>query len=245
VQVRHSGKLGDIVYSLAAVQAHPGTIYYVNADGSRLNRAAGESVLDLLTSHPYIRGASVWSGEWFDVDLDRLMALVRPRVGYANLHLYVNALALKAFGDWLLFWNDDALMATQGWDEIVAGYTGQFVVLNPETNHGNQSKNQCIFPILPKGYVRVLGHVSVSNHYDTYVEPTVKQIGIRRDVPIVVTNDRPDLTGSETDSTYAEQTIQTDDFFGPENCKRIGAYASLPASYLTQRPLDYQDTARS
>jgi hypothetical protein len=88
--------------------------------------------------------------------------------------------------------------------------------------------------MLPRAYVQVLGHVSQSNHYDTYVEWTANQIGIRRDVPIRITHDRPDLTGSETDSVYAEQTIQTGDFFGPGNRSKITADAGLLAEHIAR-----------
>jgi hypothetical protein len=46
--------------------------------------------------------------------------LVTKRYGYAKLHAYVNELSKIAKGDRLWLWNDDALMETDGWDEIMA-----------------------------------------------------------------------------------------------------------------------------
>jgi hypothetical protein len=44
-----------------------------------------------------------------------------PRIGkgYDSLHEYYNELASKATGDWLMLWNDDAVMETEGWDEKI------------------------------------------------------------------------------------------------------------------------------
>ncbi len=93
--------------------------------------------------------------------------VVGPRVGYGGLHLYVNALARIATGDWLFLWNDDCIMETQGWDSVVGEYDGQMVVLNPQSNHSNQERGHCVFPIVPRRMVEILGHFSLSKHNDT------------------------------------------------------------------------------
>lgn len=59
---------------------------------------------------------------------------VGPRLGYANLHMYVNFLAARANGDWLFLWNDDAVMETLHWDVVVASFGDRFAVLNPDSN---------------------------------------------------------------------------------------------------------------
>ena len=40
-------------------------------------------------------------------------------IGYVNLHKYINTLAAAGQGKWLFIWNDDALMRTENWDEII------------------------------------------------------------------------------------------------------------------------------
>ena len=41
-------------------------------------------------------------------------------MGYGRLNESINELAKNSSADWLFFWNDDAIMETQGWDlEIV------------------------------------------------------------------------------------------------------------------------------
>jgi hypothetical protein len=51
---------------------------------------------------------------------------VFPPMGYTRLNEYVNALALASDADWLMFWNDDAMMDTSGWDKQIADHTGEF-----------------------------------------------------------------------------------------------------------------------
>jgi len=142
---------------------------------------------------------------------------ITPRLGYRNLHVYVNQLSARATGDWLFLWNDDALMETEAWDDEVARFEGELVVVNPQSNHGNHQLGNCIFPIVPKRMFDLLGHFSLSNHNDTYVEYIANYLGIRRDVPIYVNHDRADFTGANNDAVYAEREFTTAEFAGPEN----------------------------
>lgn len=141
---------------------------------------------------------------------------IGPRLGYEFLHGYVNELCRSADSEWLWLWNDDVLMRTQGWDEIIHGYDGQFAVLNPETNHANHPRSNCIFPVVPRRWYEVLGHFAQSNHNDTYVESIANRLGIRIDVPIFLLHDRVDLTGNNDDQTAQERVFTTDSFSGPE-----------------------------
>lgn len=141
---------------------------------------------------------------------------VTPRYGYIGLHLYVNELSRMAGGDWLFLWNDDALMKTQAWDTVIEPFSNQMVVLNPETNHHNHPRSNCIFPIVPKALVSLLGHFSRSNHNDTYIEVIANSLGIRRDVPITILHDRADLTGSNRDEVFAQRQFTTAEFYGAE-----------------------------
>lgn len=130
---------------------------------------------------------------------------VHPRYGYAQLHIYYTRLAEKAKGDWLFLWNDDALMTTQGWNRVVSDYDGRFLVLNPEEKYcRNQSRNACIFPIVPTDWTRVLGGLSPHVCNDTYVELVANELGINTAVPILVEHQRADHTGLNDDETYRE-----------------------------------------
>lgn len=92
--------------------------------------------------------------------------LVTKRYGYAKLHAYVNELSKIAKGDRLWLWNDDALMETDGWDEIMA----KLVTMYP--HHVWDFKTNWFrftFPLVPKKYVDCLGHYSLNPHNDTWM----------------------------------------------------------------------------
>jgi hypothetical protein len=142
-------------------------------------------------------------------------AWVGERYGYRGLHRYVNELCEIAFGEWLFLWNDDALMQTKGWDEIIARYTSRFLLLNPDSNHHNHASGNSIFPIIPRAWFERLGHCSLSNHNNTWVELVAQRLGIFEDVPIQILHDRCDLTGGNDDLTAHQREFTTSEFFGP------------------------------
>ena len=72
-------------------------------------------------------------------------ASVFKPLGYDNLHIYVNTLAGAATGEWLFFWNDDCLMVSEGWDDVIRGYDGQFKLLGPKDNHEGHDGVNAIF----------------------------------------------------------------------------------------------------
>lgn len=123
-----------------------------------------------------------------------------PRRGYARLHEYVNDLAGYARGRWLMLWNDDATMLTDGWDRIVADQPAGLRVLCPASNQDPLNT----FPVFTRELYELLGHVSVSPHCDSYLEAVARPTGIERRVPIEVRHDRYDLTGLHNDQTYAD-----------------------------------------
>lgn len=132
------------------------------------------------------------------------LLITGPRRGYARLHEYVDDLAESARGLWLMLWNDDATMLTNGWDQVIAdqpvGPAG-LAVLHPDSNQGPVLNT---FPIFTAELYRLLGHVSVSPHCDSYLEAISRPTGIEHRVPIQVRHDRYDLTGLHNDATYAE-----------------------------------------
>ena len=62
----------------------------------------------------------------FDKHKVEARASVFKPLGYDNLHVYVNTLAGAATGEWLFFWNDDCIMESEGWDDVIKQYDGQF-----------------------------------------------------------------------------------------------------------------------
>ncbi len=143
-------------------------------------------------------------------------SLIGPRYGYSSLQSYYNALARRATGDWLMIWNDDCLMQTPDWIEIVGGFDGRMVVLNPRTNHGNWKIDMNVFPIFPRKLVELTGHVSLSRHNDSWLEFVARDAGIMVRVPISIHHDRADLTGNNQDSVYAARELDHVGFHSDE-----------------------------
>lgn len=121
------------------------------------------------------------------------------RYGYQGLHLYLNQLATKARGSWLMWWNDDMRMQTQGWDTIIR--LAPQGVLWPAANHVHHAN---IAPIWPKAWSDAAGLVTPTMHMDTWLQYVGEHLGLHHQVPIEIIHDRADVTGNHDDQTYAE-----------------------------------------
>ena len=115
-----------------------------------------------------------------------------------------------------MIWNDDCVMATANWTEVVRTFDGQMVVLNPRTNHDNWKIDMNVFPIFPRKLVELMGHVSLSRHNDSWLEFVARDAGIMVRVPITIHHDRADLTGNNDDAVYAARQLDHESFHGHE-----------------------------
>jgi hypothetical protein len=124
------------------------------------------------------------------------------RYGYRGLHRYLNALAQQASPEarWLMWWNDDARMRTQGWDSIIRAQEGE-AVLWPHANHVQHAN---LFPIWPKRWSDHTGLVTPTMHMDTWLQYVGESLGRHVQIPVEVFHDRADVTGNHDDATYAE-----------------------------------------
>ena len=129
------------------------------------------------------------------------------RFGYNRLHDYLNPLAKQAQGEWLMWFNDDMIMKTQGWDTIVRG--ADPAVLWPGANHVQHAN---IAPIWPRAWAEALGHASPTSHMDTYLQRLGEALGKHVRIPVEIVHDRFDVTGHHHDATYAEGR----ELLGPE-----------------------------
>jgi hypothetical protein len=101
---KHSGDLGDIIFSLPTIKALGGGILYLDPKGgegsmliktekgnrTKLNENSINSIMGLLLCQSYITGVRFWNGEEVDYNLDQF-----------RLHVKFNNLAdshLNAFG---------------------------------------------------------------------------------------------------------------------------------------------------
>ena len=144
------------------------------------------------------------------------------RYGYLRLHEYVNHLATLASGEWLMIWNDDAVMLTAGWDVTV--HAQEPGVLWPSANHHHGCN---LFPIWPKAWADAAGHVSLCWNCDSWVQQVGELLGRQWRIPVEVLHDRADITGGHDDATATE---------GSQQAVRPGA--DVFWQYLPQRIAD-------
>ena len=121
-------------------------------------------------------------------------------LGYENLHVYVNTLAGSASGDWLFFWNDDGVMVTEGWDDVIRGYTGQFKLLAPRDNHDGHP--YAIFPIVPRDWFVLIDHLSQNAQNDAWLSHIAYMLDIFERIDVEFIHDRADITGNNNDPTF-------------------------------------------
>ncbi len=120
-------------------------------------------------------------------------------LGYEQLNVYVNLLCHSSTGNWLFLWNDDALMQTKGWDEVVQSYDGQFKCLAPKDNHDHPF---AIFPLIPADWFTLCDAWSINAQNDTWVSVIARMNGIFERIDIEILHDRADLTGGNDDETF-------------------------------------------
>ena len=121
-------------------------------------------------------------------------------LGYENLHTYVNTLASSANGDWLMFWNDDGIMLTEKWDDVIESYTGQFKLLAPKDNHNGHP--YAIFPIVPMDWFKLMDHLSINAQNDAWLSHIAYMLDIFERIDVEFLHDRADITGNNDDETF-------------------------------------------
>ena len=141
-------------------------------------------------------------------ELDVLGANYQARVfepmGYIRLNEYVNGLAKDSDADWLVFWNDDAVMETAGWDTTIADHTGEFKIL---AFHTHNDHPYSIFPIVPKEWFQLFGYLSPHQISDAWISQQAYVCDIWQRIPVHVTHDRFDLTGNNKDEVFDKRPM--------------------------------------
>lgn len=136
-----------------------------------------------------------------DHDVD-YTAVGFDRMGYACLNRYYNELAKHAAADWYFVWNDDAVMQTQGWDQVIEKYTGQFRLLKIHTHNEHPYS---IFPIVPYDWYKLFDHFSRHQMIDAELSQIAYMLDIIEIIDIHASHERADLVGKEQDKTDRER----------------------------------------
>lgn len=125
-------------------------------------------------------------------------------MGYERLHHYVNTLAGRSKGDWMVFWNDDAVMKSPGWDTVIRSHTGKFVLQAFDTHNKHPYS---IFPIVPRQWLEIIGHLSNHQLNDAWLSQIAWMLDIMERIDVQVEHDRADLTGNNKDATFENRLI--------------------------------------
>ena len=158
-------------------------IFGVDEDDTGINEFIAENLADYLKSKKIEARANIF----------------KP-LGYENLHTYVNTLAGNSTGDWIFFWNDDCLMVSEGWDNVIDQYNGQFKLLGPKDNH--EAHPYAILPIVPRDWFILMGHLSQNAQNDAWLSHIAYMLDIFERVDFEFIHDRADITGNNDDETF-------------------------------------------
>jgi hypothetical protein len=139
---------------------------------------------------------------WLDQREISYTAMQFDRQGYHRLHVYNNKMAEYTDARWLMIWNDDAVMETQGWDTEIMHYEGQFKLL---AVHTHRDHPYSIFPILPRKWYELLGYISPHSVQDGWLSQQAYMLDIWERIPVWALHDRADITGNNNDATYKER----------------------------------------
>ena len=176
---------------------------------SLFNRAVNKSQIKLMLGFDNddqigIDGFQQDLEPWLEEQNIDYTAMTFAPMGYTRLNEYVNALALASSADWYMFWNDDALMETTGWDRLITDHTGKFKLL---AVHTHKDHPYSIFPIVPNEWLLELGYLSPHQISDAWLSQQAYILDIFERIPVWVTHDRHDLTGNNNDDTYKNRTM--------------------------------------
>jgi hypothetical protein len=131
-------------------------------------------------------------------------AMQFKRLGYIRLNEYLNELANHSTGQWIFFWNDDAVMTTSAWDDVIRQHNDQFTLLRAETNHEHP---YAIFPILPRKWVELTGNISPHQINDAWTSQIGWMLDIVTTIPVMIEHERFDLTGKNDDDVFRNRPM--------------------------------------
>lgn len=151
-------------------------------------------------------------------------------LGYGGQHDYNNQLAELATGEWLMVFNDDALMQTQGWDDVIHEHEG-FHLLSLDNNNGRQ---YACFPAVPRKWYEICGHLALDCRIDSWMQEVAHEVGcFVEENRVFILHDRHDLTGNNDDETYrATKLVGQESFYSQESIDARHRDALLLRDYL-------------
>jgi hypothetical protein len=115
----------------------------------------------------------------------------------------MNRLAELSTGDYLLCFNDDARIRTQGWDKVLKAADAikdNLYVFQLKNNHADGN----IFPLIPRSWYTTLGHITLAAPYDTWIGIIADSLGVNKKIDIFGYHLRTEKEGVENAALYEE-----------------------------------------
>ena len=155
-------------------------------------------------------------------------------MGYAGLNRYYNHLAKSTSADWLFVWNDDAVMETKGWDQVIAQYTGEFKLLKVHTHNDHPYS---IFPIMPRAWYDLMNHLSRHQMIDAELSQLAFLLDIMQVIEVDVVHNQVELTKDATDPLKPKVRLEGDptnpiDFHNPHVSAQRYQDCNIIADYM-------------
>jgi hypothetical protein len=174
--------------------------------------------------------------QWIaDAGVSARVFCVPPR-GYKLLQEYYNYLAIQSQGQWLLLWNDDAVIETPNWDDHVRQNDSWRMLLHIPCR--NLATNSSIFPLFHRDWIDLFGIVSPINHADSWISEVCWQARAKRNIDVVAFHDRADLTGNNRDETFLQRDYSAQvEYHSAEMVALRKQWADQLRTYLQNRQL--------
>jgi hypothetical protein len=121
-------------------------------------------------------------------------------LGYGGLHTYYTGMAQQSHGQWVMIWNDDAVMLTPNWDSHVEINKDFIGMLHMATE--NFKRDLALFPLIPRVWLDLFGSISLHQLNDSWIQNICNEANAVLSIPVTVFHDRYDVTGNNLDETY-------------------------------------------
>jgi len=172
-------------------------------------------------------------------DTVKIRCITGPRGGgYRDFHIFVEELCAVARGDFLLLFNDDTVMDTEGWDMKFAHFRNEFCVLRLDTS---QNCHDNPFPAVHRKIHQVIGHFSKHAYCDAWMERISRRARILRSCHVRVTHkqqyENPDATAEGALSEFASLSDQRNSI---EYKNLLNADLAKVKSYLDRHGVQLQ-----
>lgn len=141
-----------------------------------------------------------------DVDI-KILISDRLR-GYFSLHHFCNDMMKVSTGDWIIMVNDDSLMTTNGWDDVLQNVippqTGEFWGTSDTAllNLNLMDKHTTTFPVVRRCVCEKLGYFTLHPHNDAFLNEVYGELNAIVCVPDIrmrhLNNEVNDHTRLET-----------------------------------------------